>query len=90
MMDRFLDLMSLLLVPVGFLVGLVVLLILEALDVGFWISGAVLIVAALIVFGWQYLADHLSVWRLLQSKSMRKMHDRLDARDRRIGPELVG
>ncbi|MEM7751924.1 MAG: hypothetical protein AAF230_00830 [Pseudomonadota bacterium] len=83
-MMRLLDITSLLSVVVGFFAGLVVLLILELFDVGFWITAAVLIVAAFLVRGAQYLSDRFSFWRLFSSRSERKMHDRLAARDRQI------
>lgn len=88
-MMRLFDITSLLSVVVGFFAGLAVLLILELFDAGFWITAAALLVAAFLVLGWQFLADRLSFWRLFASRSERKMHDRLAARDRKIARYAV-
>jgi hypothetical protein len=88
-MMRLFDLTSLLSIVVGFFTGLAVLLILELFEVGFWITAGALLAAAVLVLGWQYVKDRLSLWRLFASRSERRMHDRLAARDRKIARYAV-
>ena len=87
-MTRFFDILSLVYIPIGFLIGLVVLLILEMFDLGFWSSAGILLVAMILVIVFEYVANLISFnvfdW-FLASKKEREMHARIDARDRRIG-----
>ncbi len=86
---RFLDFLSLIYIPIGFLLGLAILLLLDLFGLGFWARGGILLLALLPVFAWQYVADALSLNRLFASKREREMMDRMDARDRRIGRYAV-
>ena len=86
-MNRIFDAISLFQLPVGFLVGLVVLLMLELVGMAFWGTAGVLIAVMLLYFAWSYLADRVSfnVFDWFLSKKDREMNARIDARDRKIG-----
>ncbi len=86
-MNRIFDAISLFVLPVGFLVGLVVLMILELFGVGFWLTALILAVASLLFIAWDSLENLVSFdlfSRFLHTEKEREMHARIDARDRKI------
>ena len=88
-MGRYFDFLTLIYVPVGFLLGLVALVILGAFEAGFLVTVVVLIATALLIFAGQFIADKLSIWRLLMPKQARDANAHIEKRERVAGRYAV-
>ena len=84
-MDRFLDALSLLLAPLGFVIGIVILSGLELLGAGFLVSVGVLLVITLLMLLKEQLNSRISIVRYFLDEDQRRKHDEIEERDLRIG-----
>lgn len=84
-MDRFLDALSLLLAPLGFVIGIVILSGLELLGAGFLVSVGVLLAVTLLMLLKEYFASRTSIVRPFLNEDQRREHDEMEERDLKIG-----
>ena len=88
-MNRAFDIIALIQIPLGFLCGLVVLLVLEIFEAGFLVAAFAMVVVALLYFLWIYIEGKLSFFNpvdwIFFKKQERESMRRMDERDRKVG-----